>query len=71
MMYKHCEYKNHDVDVGIQIHCYVDAKNGITEYIYICEDCYLEHLQKYYPDSRVTIYLTEQREEWNAKTNRN
>ena len=61
-MYRHCEYKDHTAAEGVAMFCYIDEPHGITDNMHICEDCYLEHLQRYYPDSRVTIYLAKQKE---------
>jgi hypothetical protein len=70
-MFNKCEYKNHEIEAGKGVFCYIDEPHGIMINMIICEDCYLEHLQKYYPDSRVTIYLTEQKRIYNAQNNRN
>lgn len=54
-----CVYGNHTVDMHrTTLYAYTDLENGITENTPTCPDCYLKHLQKYYPDSRATKILT-------------
>ena len=55
-----CQYKNHTVETIKGCYHYEDPDNGIPEGIKICHQCYLEHLNKYYPDSYVTQRLNEE-----------
>jgi hypothetical protein len=58
-----CVYGNHIVDMHRASLCaYTDLENGVAENTPICPDCYLKHLQKYYPNSRATKILTEEAE---------
>jgi len=57
-MTANCKYGNHIVDMHpAALYIYTDLENGVSENTPTCPACYLEHLQKYYPDSKITKIL--------------
>jgi hypothetical protein len=55
-----CKLGNHKYDVqkvGTGFF-YTDEKHGVSVNTPACPTCFLSHLQKYYPQSPVTIALT-------------
>ena len=56
-----CQYKNHEMKKYSGCN-YRDPKNGIEKDIRICDDCYCEHILKYYPESRMAKHLRKEME---------
>jgi hypothetical protein len=56
-----CQYGNHTYETGETGtgFIYSDAPHGITVDTLTCPLCYLAHMRRFYPDSKVTAHFAE------------
>ena len=61
MAIERCLYGNHDYDTGKTGtgFIYSDAPHGVAVDTPTCPMCYLAHMRRFYPDSRVTAHFAQ------------